>query len=108
MLHMNSDKVKLQWGVYKVRDRYHAIACFHCQRLGHVEANCSAKVNGDDPCCFKCGGNHKSVDCTGGPKKCINCERYKKTELNHMATYYGCPILANELDKIRGLTDHGF
>ena len=40
-IHQHNDIIKLEWGVYQVRDRYHAIICYHCQRYGHIEANCT-------------------------------------------------------------------
>ena len=73
VIHKNYDKVLLDWGSYIVRDRYHAPICFHCQRYGHQANKCTSKMNGDHPCCFKCAGQHKSVDCTETEKKCINC-----------------------------------
>ena len=86
-IHKNQDKIKLEWGVYHVRDRYHVIICFYCQRYGHLEANCTAKRNGEEPHCYKCAGNHKSKDCTSNEKNCINCIRYKKSDNGHSANY---------------------
>lgn len=106
LIHKNNDKVKLEWGVYKVRDRYHTLMCYHCQRYGHIQANCIHKD--DDPYCFKCAGSHKSRDCTSSVKKCINCMRYKKCDLNHSANGYGCSVLQSEIEKIRNITDHGY
>ena len=109
LIHKNQDKVKLQWGSYFVRDRYRALICYHCQRYGHLESNCNAKVNGDHPSCFKCAGDHKSKDCSSTVHKCINCTRYKKPDVNHMATdHKSCPILKSETDRIRNITDHGY
>ena len=108
LLRSHNDKVKLQWGVYIIRDRYHALACYYCQRFGHTEKNCNAKVNEDDPHCFKCAGNHRSKDCTETTRKCINCVRYKKSASDHSSMDHRCPILMSELDKIRNLTDHGY
>ena len=73
-IHKNHDKVKLEWGVYTVRDRYHAAVCYYCQRYGHLEANCTAKSNGVDPCCYKCAGNHRSKDCGVTDKVYKLCE----------------------------------
>lgn len=106
LIHKNSDKVKLEWGVYTVRDRYHTLMCYHCQRYGHTEANCGHK--GDDPYCFKCAGNHKSRDCNSREKKCINCMRYKKQDVNQTANENGCAVLQSEIEKIRNITDHGY
>ena len=106
MINKNKDKVKLQWGIYNIRDRYHPLVCYHCQRYGHIADNCKDKE--EDPCCFKCAGNHKSKTCTTDQRKCINCERRKKSDTKHSATDYSCPVRSEEVDKIINLTDHGF
>ena len=108
MFHKNGDKVKLEWGMYTLRDRYHALACFHCQRYGHTIAKCTVKAKDEDPCHFKCSGNHKSNECQENERKCINCMRYKKSDASHSVNDYRCPILIAEIDKIRNLTDHGY
>ena len=108
LIYKNNDKVKLEWGIYKVRDRYHALICYYCQRYGHVEDKCTAKQNGEDPHCYKCAGNHKSKDCGGNEKKCINCIRFKKPAHDHNANYSGCPVLESELVRIRNSTAHGY
>ena len=56
LLHENKDKVKLQWGVYTLRDRYHAMICFHCLRYGHITANCNHKE--ESMYCYRCAGLH--------------------------------------------------
>ena len=106
LLHGNKDKVMLQWGVYKLRDRYHAVICYHCQRYGHVIANC--KHREESAHCYKCAALHSSKDCNSDVKKCINCMRQKKESNDHSAYDSCCPILRNELIKIRDSTDHGF
>ena len=108
LLHQHQDRIKLEWGVYQVRDRYHALICYHCQRYGHTEANCNAKKNGEHPVCFKCAGNHKSKDCTSTEKKCINCVRFKKQNTDHSANNSCCIVLESEIDRIRNITDHGY
>ncbi len=108
MFHRNNDRVKLKWGVYALRDRYHALACFYCQRHGHTEAECNDRTLKGEPHCSKCAGKHKSNECPGGENKCINCMRREKTDVNHRATDHCCPILTSVLCRIRDLTDHGF
>ena len=73
-----------------------------------MEANCTAKKNGEDPCCFKCAGNHRSKDCNSMERKCINCTRYKKQAVDHSANDYCCAVLESEIDRIRNITDHGY
>ena len=108
LIYKNNDKVKLEWGIYKVRDRYHALICYYCQRYGHMEDKCTAKQNGEDPHCYKCAGNHKSKDCGNIERKCINCIRFKKPAHDHNANYSGCPVLESELERIRNSTAHGY
>lgn len=101
------DKVKLKWGVYKVRDRYHALSCYHCQRYGHVSDKCKDKAEGVSPRCRKCAGEHDSRDCKAQEKKCINCVRYKKEPFNHSVNEDCCPVFVAELQRIMNCTDHG-
>lgn len=108
LIHKNHDKLKLEWGVYMVRDRYHAIVCYYCQRYGHLEDNCTAKRNGEDPCCHKCAGHHRSKDCNVTEKRCINCVRFKKPTIDHSVNEKCCPIFIGELERIRTNTDHGY
>ena len=82
--------------------------CYYCQRYGHLEANCTAKLNKEDPYCHKCAGSHRSKDCNSDNMKCINCIRFKKSEVDHMATRRCCPILELEIERIKTITDHGY
>ena len=94
LLHENKDKVMLQWGVYVLRDRY-ALICYHCQRYGHVVANCNHWK--ESAHCYKCAGLHSGKDCNSDVKKCINCMRQKKESTDHSANEGCCPIFVNEL-----------
>ena len=89
-------------------NRYHAGICDHYQRSGHLETNCTAKTNGDAPCCYKCTGDHRSKDCTSVEKKCINCVRYKKPVVNHSANDRCGPVQESEIERIRNSTDYGY
>ena len=55
-IHDSGDKVMLQWGRYAVRDRYHVLTSFYCQRYGHMEDNC--KFKDQDRICGICSENH--------------------------------------------------
>ena len=39
VIHDHDDRILLHWGRYQIRDRYHVLTCFHCQRHGHVSKN---------------------------------------------------------------------
>ena len=108
LIYRNGDQLKLRWGIYGVRDRYHALLCYHCLRFGHVRSDCPAKQKGDAPICYKCAGNHEGKNCTETTKKCVNCDKTNKQEIDHWATHYLCPIFAAELLRIKENTDHGY
>lgn len=65
------------------RKRAEVPQCKKCQGIGHSQNYCHRS-----PRCVKCGGNHKSQDCTK-PKEtkrhCVNCMG------EHTANYRGCP-----------------
>lgn len=64
--------------------------CYNCQRFSHASANCWL-----DPRCMRCGGPHKSSECTlvdettkkvpDAQVKCINCKG------NHTSNSKVCP-----------------
>ena len=106
LIFKNGDRIKLEWGVYKVRARYFATICYHCCKYGHVSDNCPNKDK--DPQCRKCAENHSSRDCSSDVKKCVNCLRAGKSDVNHSANDLCCPILTAEIAKIKNMTDHGY
>lgn len=109
LIHKNHDQVKLEWGVYSVRDRYTATVCYHCQRFGHIAENCPAKTKGEAPVCAKCAGTHNTRDCTSTVKKCINCMRFKKGDCEHWSNDMRCcVVLQEELQRIRSSTENGY
>lgn len=109
-IHRNGDVVCLKWARYNVRDRYHVLTCFHCQRHGHTEKYCKFKQNGDHAVCGKCSGDHMSKDCTVGSEqyKCVNCVRQSRQENNHSVNYRECESMRLEIEKIKAMTDHGY
>ena len=56
----------------------------------------------DTPSCFFNCSDPSNV------KKCINCVRAGKRDVNHSANEMCCPILNTEIAKIRDRTDHGY
>ena len=106
LIFKNGDRIKLEWGMYKVRARYFATICYHCCKYGHVSDNCPNKDK--DPHCRKCAENHSSRACSSDVKKCINCLRVGKSDVNHSANDLCCPILTAEIAKIKNMTDHGY
>ena len=108
LIRKHNDRIKLNWGIYKVYDRYHAIICYHCQRYGHTEEKCTSKINKDESYCRKCAGRHNSKECNSTEKKCINCVRFNKQNVDHSANEQCCEMLKAEIDKLRNMTDHGY
>ena len=53
--------------------------CFKCQRFGHIQENCRAKIR-----CSTCGGSHGYEGCEQ-TIKCVNCGG------NHSAASKTCP-----------------
>ena len=106
LIRQRGDEIKLEWGIYKIRDRYFATMCYHCLNYGHVRERCPSKDNA--PCCRKCAGDHSARDCSSSVKKCINCVRVDNEDVNHSASEMCCPVLKGEIAKIRNKTDHGF
>ena len=92
--------------MYKMRARYFATICYHCCKYGHVSDNCPNKDK--DPHCRKCAENHSSRACSSDVKKCVNCLRAGKSDVNHSANDLCCPILTAEIAKIKNMTDHGY
>lgn len=108
IIHRNGDRLKLEWGIHDVRDRYHSLLCYHCLKFGHVRSDCVARERGDAPVCYKCAGGHEGKDCTATTKKCANCLKINKEEVDHWVTHDQCPIFAAEMLRIKANTDHGY
>lgn len=109
LIHVNHDRLKLDWGVYFVRDRYMATICYHCQRIGHVAQKCSAMQKQEPPVCGKCAGEHNTRNCVADRKQCINCIRFKKADVGHAANDGRlCEVLLEEQEKIRCITENGY
>lgn len=106
MIYKHGDKLKLEWGVYNVRDRYHALLCYHCLRFGHMKSNCPSKDG--PPTCYVCASQHEVKHCTNSSQRCSNCVKANKQDIDHGVTDYSCPIFNAELQRIRASTDHGF
>ena len=106
-IHENGDRVRLSWGSYRIRDRYHVTTCYHCQRYGHIAEKC--KFKNDEKICAKCSENHETKSCNSERSfKCINCVRQKRPETAHRVNDRCCKALDAEILKMTAITDHGF
>ena len=81
--------------------------CYHCLRYGHVKSKCPVKDT-EGSKCKKCAGDHSASSCTSDVKKCLNCVRAGKTDVDHSATEMCCPVLKAEIARIKSKTDHGY
>ncbi len=95
---------------YLAEDRFHIRQCFHCQKIGHVSAECPDRENSS--VCFYCRGSHKSKEC---PKKknpsehsCAKCftSLSKSDRDNHNAASPDCPVIQREVSRIASNTEY--
>ena len=103
---IGKDNVRLRWGQYTVRSRYFATMCYHCSNFGHIKDKCPDASR--PPCCSRCAGSHTLRNCSSETKKCINCEKNGRSDVNHAASELCCPIMTAVIGKIRDMTDHGY
>ena len=102
----HNNKVQLRWANYDVRDRYHVMTCYRCQRFGHRADRCRSNI--EDTVCGRCAENHKTKDCTSNTFKCINCVRAKHQDVGHRVNTRACKSLENQLLQVALITDHGY
>ncbi len=89
---------------HKVRDRYHVIQCYKCQKYGHMSDKCREA----EQICPKCAGGHRLAECEEETKRCSNCVGRENVDSNHWANSNSCHSLLDELKRIKYRTDHGF
>ena len=61
LININGNKLFISLSRCEVKDRFHFIQCFHCQRIGHISTNCPDKAK--MPVCMYCAGSHSSKMC---------------------------------------------
>lgn len=97
-----------------VKDRFHILQCYQCQKIGHITTKCPNSDNG--PKCMYCAENHMSKDCSHSKNKsnfkCINCSNSSNIDYvnncNHKSSSeHECPFLLKEIEKIVANTDYG-
>lgn len=98
-IHKHGDKLRLEWSRYSVRDRYHVLLRYYCQRFGHMKANCTARAN-------VINRHVKSVQVSKKTKadfkKYINCLRANRGgESDHTVNEHSCPLLVSKLLRLR-------
>jgi len=112
----NNDRVYLGLQSHLVRDRIHAVQCYHCQEFGHTSKSttyCKSK-DSDATCCF-CAGNHASNKCLSkennktNKMKCANCAKSNNNAERNAATTHKasdslCPFYVRETEKMMART----
>lgn len=112
----NNERVHLGLQSHRVRDRIHAVQCYHCQEFGHTSKStiyCKSK-HSDPTCCF-CAGKHPSRECHNkknnktNKMKCANCAKSKSNAERNAATTHKasdslCPFYVRETEKMMART----
>ena len=108
LIQQRNNKLYISLKVCDVKDRYHYVQCYHCQRLGHVSADCPKKS--DESTCMYCSGPHQSGKCQKKSdrrsRRCINCalshnEAIRREALTHSAADEKCPIIMRECRRLK-------
>jgi hypothetical protein len=89
--------------VCKVWDSFYISRCYKCQQFGHRSMQCP-----NEAVCGHCAGKHETRDCKDRDShsvsvvNCVNCKTAgMKGYDNHPATWYKCPVLKDQQDKLR-------
>ena len=110
----SGDKLYISLKRCLVKDRFHVLQCYHCQKPGHSANECPS----ESPTCGFCSKDHPSKEC---PHKksdqnqcCTNCLNsnnadYVKVARTHNAGNRKCPILKSHIETIKRKTQdwHG-
>jgi len=83
-------KIRIGWGVAKVRLKVDPKRCMKCLAFGHTAKECTGQDRKGN--CFKCGEKaHKAVDCVA-EEYCMSCNKR-----GHRADRAKCPIYREQL-----------
>lgn len=88
----------------KAYDRFWVIQCFHCQKFGHLSADCSAKESA--PICGFCAGAHIGRNCRNKNQPgCANCkaastDNSSQGSSDHFASSDKCPHIIKQRQHI--------
>lgn len=111
----NDDKVSIGLQMHTVKDRFHVVQCYHCQRFGHMANSPYCKQRQSHPTCFYCAGDHASKDCQHKKnkktekRKCSNCcssntKEIKQNATTHVASDTLCPSFVKEKERLMNRT----
>ena len=88
---------------HKVTDHIQVWQCYNCQDFQHSAMRCTKTSE----TCAKCSGNHRTSECGSMEKKCINCIKANKGNINHCAYSMDCPSYKSQYNGILYSTDYG-
>ena len=88
---------------HKVTDHIQVWQCYNCQDFQHNAAHCTATFQ----TCAKCSGDHRTSGCDSMEKKCINCTKANKENINHCVYSMDCPSYKSKYNGILYNTDYG-
>lgn len=97
---MEAEKVIVGWKSCRVVHHVHITRCYNCCGFGHISTQCKNKI-----ACRKCGGEHKSSDCSAQSKPCcinckVMCDKFKlKLDYDHHAFSYKCGTLMKKIER---------
>lgn len=99
---LNAQRIKIGWCNAKVYEFVNAIICYKCNKIGHIEKDCTSPAN----VCPKCSGAHKIKECKSEQTVCPNCnENNTKYSLSrptdHLPWSYKCPVYSRKINNIR-------
>ena len=100
----NKDKVIIGVTMCRVYERKSVNICNNCQLYGHFAKNCPTPM---EPVCGKCGEKHRTDQCSSSSddRKCINCIRNDKDEIDHPVFYHKCPSLVKYQQEVKKKKD---
>ena len=111
-----NDRVNLDLQIHVVKDRFHVIQCYRCQKFGHKsDSVLCPKKDTDEAVCSFCSGNHRYKDCQLkkdqklNARCCSNCKtsRSKIDQLNatsHTSGSFQCPFYIMEKERVMSRT----
>ena len=85
------NRVFLGTGSCKVYDTFYVLRCYNCQQFGHHSSRCE-----NEAVCAHCSEGHQTLQCTSKSESspsCANCKLASKSDHNHEAGSFDCPIL---------------
>ena len=109
LVHDNGNKLYVSLSRCRVTNRYQALQCYHCQKIGHHSDSCPDK--NEAPTCMHCSERHATKDCTQKNKKCCsNClksknDAHKRNAHTHHAASRECPYIKSSQGRLKNRTE---